>query len=146
MVDAGCVWFRFTAGSAKNPRPIPIPRRRALRRSKDGMVVDTKSDAIKNARKAVMEFTLIYAIPAHCPVCDKGGECDLQDWTFIDGPEDSRFTETKLFRPQHKLSSLIVLDFNRCILCKPCVRWTEEIADDDRLIYRDRGAWSSVGT
>ena len=135
----------ITAGSSRDPRPIPRPAASCLTEVQEGMVVDTISDKVKAIRKGMMELTLINH-PLDCPVCDKGGECDLQDLAYMYGREDSRLRDTKMFRPHHRLSSLITLDYNRCILCRRCVRWTEEVADDDLLVYMHRGAQSKVGT
>ncbi|MFH1676987.1 MAG: molybdopterin-dependent oxidoreductase [bacterium] len=129
--------------SESNPRPNPKPQPSCALPVLDGMVVETDSDRIRKIRKAILEFTLINH-PLDCPVCDKGGECDLQDLSYLYGPEDSRFRETKLFENHRNLSSLIVLDYNRCILCKRCVRWTKEVADDDRLIFTKRGAHTQI--
>jgi NADH-quinone oxidoreductase subunit G len=132
-------------GSSKDPRPIPRPAASCMTPVADGMAIETKNEKIKKFRMGIMEFTLINH-PLDCPVCDKGGECDLQDLAYLYGPEDSRLKEPKIFHPHHNLSRLIVLDYNRCILCKRCVRWTEEVADDDRLVFVERGAKTEVAT
>lgn len=131
--------------SDSNPNPIPRLQAACLMQVQPGMIVETKNDRVKAARKVIMEFTLVNH-PLDCPVCDKGGECDLQDLAYLYGSEDSRLKDPKMFFPHHALSSLITLDYNRCILCKRCVRWTEEIADDDRLIYMGRGAKTRIAT
>jgi NADH-quinone oxidoreductase subunit G len=132
-------------GSSKDPRPIPRPAASCMTTVVEGMAIETKNDKMSKFRRGIMEFTLINH-PLDCPVCDKGGECDLQDLTYLYGPEDSRLKDAKVFHPHHNLSSLIVLDYNRCILCKRCVRWTEEVADDDRLVFVERGAKTQVAT
>ncbi|MEO7993044.1 MAG: NADH-quinone oxidoreductase subunit NuoG [bacterium] len=111
----------------------------------EGMVVHTDNEKVRLAREGVLEFILV-SHPLDCPVCDKGGECDLQDQTFLYGRPDSRVVDVKRFKHDYDLSSTIKLDYNRCILCKRCVRFTEEIGDDDRLIFRDRGASTEIST
>ena len=91
---------------------------------KDGMVVHTQTDRVKTAQEAVVEFLLINH-PLDCPVCDKGGECPLQDISFGWGGGRSRFIEPKRhFEKPLALSPLIAIDRERCILCYRCVRFT----------------------
>src|SRR4051812_33484285 len=113
---------------------------------KDGMVVHTQTQRVHDAQRAVVEFLLINH-PLDCPVCDKGGECPLQDITYGWGPGTSRFIEPKRhFRKPLELSPLIAIDRERCILCYRCVRFSQEISEDYQLILRERGAHSYVGT
>ncbi|MGD0197266.1 MAG: NADH-quinone oxidoreductase subunit NuoG [Solirubrobacteraceae bacterium] len=113
---------------------------------KDGMVVHTRSERAKVAQEAVVEFLLINH-PLDCPVCDKGGECPLQDITFGWGGGTSRFIDPKRhFRKPLELSPLIAIDRERCILCYRCVRYSQEIAEDYQLVLLERGAHSFVGT
>ncbi|MFL5903193.1 MAG: 2Fe-2S iron-sulfur cluster-binding protein, partial [Solirubrobacteraceae bacterium] len=113
---------------------------------KDGMVVHTQTDRVRQAQQAVVEFLLVNH-PLDCPVCDKGGECPLQDITFGWGPGTSRFIEPKRhFRKPLEISPLIAIDRERCILCYRCVRYSQEIAEDYQLVLHDRGAQSFVGT
>src|SRR5919197_539156 len=113
---------------------------------KDGMVVHTQTERVHAAQRAVVEFLLINH-PLDCPVCDKGGECPLQDITYGWGPGTSRFIEPKRhFRKPLELSPLIAIDRERCILCYRCVRFSQEISEDYQLILRERGAHSYVGT
>jgi NADH-quinone oxidoreductase subunit G len=113
---------------------------------KDGMVVFTQTDRVKAAQHAVVEFLLINH-PLDCPVCDKGGECPLQDITFGWGGGRSRFIEPKRhFRKPLELSPLIAIDRERCILCYRCVRFSQEISEDHQLVLLERGAHSFVGT
>ena len=113
---------------------------------KDGMVVHTRSERAVVAQQAVVEFLLINH-PLDCPVCDKGGECPLQDITFGWGGGHSRFIEPKRhFRKPLELSPLIAIDRERCILCYRCVRFAQEISEDYQLILLERGAHSFVGT
>src|ERR1700758_960901 len=113
---------------------------------KDGMVVYTQSERVKIAQQSVVEFLLINH-PLDCPVCDKGGECPLQDITFGWGGGKSRFIDPKRhFVKPLALSPLIAIDRERCILCYRCVRFSQEIAEDWQLIFTERGAHTFVGT
>jgi NADH-quinone oxidoreductase subunit G len=113
---------------------------------KDGMVVHTQTARVHEAQRAVVEFLLINH-PLDCPVCDKGGECPLQDITYGWGPGTSRFIEPKRhFKKPLELSPLIAIDRERCILCYRCVRFSQELSEDYQLILHERGAHSYVGT
>jgi NADH-quinone oxidoreductase subunit G len=113
---------------------------------KDGMVVYTQTDRVKVAQQSVVEFLLINH-PLDCPVCDKGGECPLQDITFGWGSGISRFIEPKRhFVKPLELSPLIAIDRERCILCYRCVRFSQEISEDYQLVLLERGAESYVAT
>jgi NADH-quinone oxidoreductase subunit G len=113
---------------------------------RDGMVVFTQTDRVKEAQQAVVEFLLINH-PLDCPVCDKGGECPLQDITYGWGPGRSRFIEPKRhFVKPLALSPLIAIDRERCILCYRCVRFSQEISEDYQLVLQERGAHSFVST
>jgi NADH-quinone oxidoreductase subunit G len=113
---------------------------------KDGMVVHTQTDRVRHAQNAVVEFLLINH-PLDCPVCDKGGECPLQDITFGWGLGRSRFIEPKRhFVKPLALSPLIAIDRERCILCYRCVRFSQEVAEDYQLIFAERGAHTFVAT
>jgi len=113
---------------------------------KDGMVVHTQSERVKTAQRAVVEFLLINH-PLDCPVCDKGGECPLQDITFGWGAGISRFVEPKRhFVKPLELSPTIAIDRERCILCYRCVRFSQEISEDHQLVLLERGAHSYVST
>ncbi len=113
---------------------------------KDGMVVYTQSERVRTAQQAVVEFLLINH-PLDCPVCDKGGECPLQDITFGWGAGISRFVEPKRhFVKPLELSPLIAIDRERCILCYRCVRFSQEVAEDYQLVLLERGAHSYVST
>ena len=95
---------------------------------KDGMVVHTQTDRVHQAQRAVVEFLLINH-PLDCPVCDKGGECPLQDITYGWGPGTSRFIEPKRhFKKPLELSPLIAIDRERCILCYRCTRFSENVS------------------
>jgi len=113
---------------------------------KDGMVVHTQTDRVHWAQNSIVEFLLVNH-PLDCPVCDKGGECPLQDITFGWGLGRSRFIEPKRhFEKPLALSPLIAIDRERCILCYRCVRFSQEISEDYQLIFTERGAHTFVGT
>ncbi len=113
---------------------------------KDGMVVHTQTDRVRHAQNAVVEFLLINH-PLDCPVCDKGGECPLQDITFGWGLGRSRMIEPKRhFQKPLALSPLVAIDRERCILCYRCVRFSQEVAEDYQLVFAERGADSYVAT
>ncbi len=113
---------------------------------KDGMVVNTTSDRVKTAQNAVVEFLLVNH-PLDCPVCDKGGECPLQDISYGWGGGKSRFIEPKRhFRKPLELSPLVAIDRERCILCYRCVRFSQEIAEDHQLVFLERADHTYVGT
>ena len=113
---------------------------------RDGMVVHTRTDQVKHAQSAVVEFLLVNH-PLDCPVCDKGGECPLQDITQGWGPGQSRVIDEKRhFEKPIELSPLVAIDRERCILCYRCVRFSQEIAEDDQLQVLDRGDRSFIGT
>jgi NADH-quinone oxidoreductase subunit G len=113
---------------------------------KDGMVVHTQTERVRHAQNAVVEFLLVNH-PLDCPVCDKGGECPLQDITFGWGLGRSRFIEPKRhFVKPLALSPVIAIDRERCILCYRCVRFSQEISEDYQLVFEERGAHTFVGT
>ncbi|MGH9682930.1 MAG: NADH-quinone oxidoreductase subunit NuoG [Candidatus Acidiferrales bacterium] len=109
----------------------------------DGMVVKTTTDQVHGARKNMLEF-LLANHPLDCPVCDKGGECELQDMTFRYGLDHSRFTEEKLHYPEEKWSPLIYYDAPRCILCFRCVRVCDEGMDVKALGVGARAVQSVI--
>jgi NADH-quinone oxidoreductase subunit G len=109
----------------------------------EGMVVRTDSDQVRAARKMMLEF-LLTNHPLDCPVCDKGGECELQDMVFRYGADTSRFVEEKIHRPEEKWSDLVYYDAPRCILCFRCVRVCDEGMDVKALGVGMRGANSII--
>jgi NADH-quinone oxidoreductase subunit G len=112
----------------------------------DGMRVDTQAPEVKKAQDGVLEFLLINH-PLDCPVCDKGGECPLQDQTLHFGPGESRFVEEKRhFEKPINVSDLVLLDRERCILCDRCTRFAKEIAGDPLIHFIDRGNATQVNT
>ncbi|HEV3232574.1 MAG TPA: molybdopterin-dependent oxidoreductase, partial [Candidatus Dormibacteraeota bacterium] len=112
----------------------------------DGMVVNTGTPDVLKAREGVLEFLLINH-PLDCPVCDKGGECDLQDFSFYHGVGQSRFIEEKLKYPKPvPLSERILLDMERCVLCERCVRYFDEVTEESELVLLNRGVHTMIGT
>lgn len=109
----------------------------------DGMVVKTDTPSVHKARKDMIEF-LLSNHPLDCPVCDKGGECELQDMTFRYGLDKTRFVEEKLHYPEEKWSPLVYYDAPRCILCFRCVRVCDEGMDVKALGVGSRGVHSVI--
>src|SRR6202789_907460 len=109
----------------------------------EGMVVKSDTEQVHNARKNMIEF-LLSNHPHDCPVCDKGGECELQDMTFRYGLDHSRFTEEKLHWPEEKWSPLVYYDAPRCIMCFRCVRVCDEGMDVKALGVAQRGVNSVI--
>jgi NADH-quinone oxidoreductase subunit G len=113
---------------------------------RDGMVVHTRTEQVKEAQNAVVEFLLVNH-PLDCPVCDKGGECPLQDISMGWGPDRNRMVDQKRhFEKPVPLSPLIAIDRERCILCYRCVRFSQEVSEDSQLQLLERGDRSYVGT
>jgi NADH-quinone oxidoreductase subunit G len=114
----------------------------------EGMVINTSATSAKAAegQEATLEFILVNH-PLDCPVCDKGGECPLQDLTFRHGPGNTRMSFAKLTVDKPiPVSPLIALDRERCILCYRCTRFSEDVAEDGLLIARNRGAHTEIAT
>ncbi len=111
----------------------------------EGMVVKTKTPTVIKQQQGLLEFLLVNH-PLDCPVCDRGGECPLQDTTFKFGPGASRYVEAKRhFVKPLALSDKVLLDRERCIQCLRCVRFTNEISRDDQLGILHRGAHAEIG-
>src|SRR6266403_1844318 len=108
-----------------------------------GMVVRTGTEQVHQARKAMLEF-LLANHPLDCPVCDKGGECELQDMVFTYGADKSRFAEEKRHQPEQKWSEAVYYDAPRCILCFRCVRVCDEGMDVKALGVGQRGSQSVI--
>ncbi len=106
----------------------------------DGMAVRTNTAPVEEARRSIIEF-LLTSHPLDCPICDKGGECPLQNLTMAYGPGQSRFPVESKFHNEKRvpLGDLIMLDRERCIQCSRCVRFQDEIADDHVLGFQARG-------
>ena len=110
----------------------------------EGMVVDTISPEVKQAQNGILEFLLINH-PLDCPICDRGGECPLQNMTFQYGPGVTRFVDEKRHFPKAvPISDYVVLDRERCIQCARCTRFTEEISGDGELAIEQRGNASII--
>ena len=111
-----------------------------------GMQVDTRSERTRKAQDGVLEMLLVNH-PLDCSVCDKGGECPLQDQTMTFGPGESRFIEEKrLFLKPIPVNSNVYLDRERCILCDRCTRFADQVAGDRLIHFLDRGARTQVNT
>jgi NADH dehydrogenase/NADH:ubiquinone oxidoreductase subunit G len=126
----------------------PKPQAACTLTAADGMVVRTAltSEMARDAQNGTLEFILVNH-PLDCPVCDKGGECPLQDLTFRYGPGNTRMTFPKrTFEKPIPISPLIALDRERCILCYRCTRFSEEVAEDGQLVAVNRGAQSVIAT
>ncbi|HUP68744.1 MAG TPA: NADH-quinone oxidoreductase subunit NuoG [Acidimicrobiales bacterium] len=112
----------------------------------DGQEVITTSDKVKKAQDGVLEFLLVNH-PLDCPVCDKGGECPLQDQTLAYGPGETRFVEEKRhWAKPIALSDLVYLDRERCIQCDRCTRFADEVAGDPLIEFKGRGDHIEVAT
>ncbi|HEX8473588.1 MAG TPA: molybdopterin-dependent oxidoreductase [Pyrinomonadaceae bacterium] len=111
----------------------------------DGMVVTTESEEIEKAQRGMVEF-LLANHPLDCPVCDRGGECELQEMVFDWGGLEERFTERKNYYPEKFLSPIVANDPQRCILCKRCTRVCDEWMGEDAIEAGGRGANTVIGT
>src|SRR6266550_2126811 len=126
----------------------PKPQAGCTLTAQEGMVVKTArtSEMARVAQNATLEFILVNH-PLDCPVCDKGGECPLQDLTFRYGPGNTRMTFPKrTFEKPIPISPLIALDRERCILCYRCTRFSSDVAEDGQLVALNRGAQSVIAT
>jgi NADH-quinone oxidoreductase subunit G len=111
-----------------------------------GMVVNTQSPAALRAQEGIIEL-LLAQHPLDCPVCDKGGECPLQDQSFSHGPGESRYVEEKRhFEKPIPISDLVLLDRERCILCDRCTRFADEVAGDALIHFTSRGNETQITT
>ena len=130
---------------------IDTPRGKALVPScttqvSEELSVETESDTVKKAQEGVLEFLLINH-PLDCPICDKAGECPLQDQTMAYGPGESRFIEEKRhFEKPIPVSDIVLLDRERCILCARCTRFSDEISGDPLIEFIQRGNKTQVNT
>jgi NADH-quinone oxidoreductase subunit G len=132
---------------AGNGRPIPKPQASCTLPVAPGMVVKTQatSSVADKAQQGIMEFLLINH-PLDCPVCDKGGECPLQNQAMSNGRGESRFLEQKrTFVKPINISAQVLLDRERCVLCARCTRFSEQIAGDPFIALIERGALQQVG-
>jgi NADH-quinone oxidoreductase subunit G len=130
-----------------NIEKFPKPQPACATVAGDGMVVRTDLPEVTKLREGMLEFLLLNH-PLDCPVCDRGGECDLQDFTFRYGPGISRFpiTEKVHFKKAIPLSEHIELDQERCILCWRCVRYYDEITGEKEIVLLQRGVDTLVST
>jgi len=129
-------------------KPMPKPQASCTMTVADGMVVKTQhtSHVADKAQQGVMELLLINH-PLDCPVCDKGGECPLQNQAMSNGRTDSRFVDAKRTFPKPiAITSQVLLDRERCVLCQRCTRFDEEIAGDNFIDLLERGADQQIGT
>ncbi len=110
----------------------------------EGQIVHVHSEKSLDARKGVLEMLLINH-PLDCPICDQSGECELQDYTFQEGREDSRYREPKRFNPAEDFGGDVIYVPNRCILCTRCVRFMDDIAHDPALNVSERGDRALIG-
>ena len=111
----------------------------------DGMIVTTQSEEIEKAQRGMTEF-LLANHPLDCPVCDRGGECELQEMTFDWGGLEERFTEKKNYYAERYLSPMVANDPQRCILCKRCTRVCDEWMGEEAIEAGGRGAHTVIGT
>jgi len=125
----------------KAPKPMPACATPVM----DGMKISTRSDYAKNAQRAVMEFLLINH-PLDCPICDQGGECELQDVALEYGRGVSRFSEKKRVVRDKDFGALIASDMTRCIHCTRCVRFLQHIAGFKEMGGMGRGENVEIGT
>jgi NADH-quinone oxidoreductase subunit G len=125
----------------RSPKPVASCAMPAA----EGMVVRTDSPMVHKARRGVLEILLINH-PLDCPICDQGGECDLQDLTLFYGPDHSRFAENKRSVTEKELGPLISTHMTRCIHCTRCIRFATEIAGIEELGATGRGEHMEVGT
>ncbi|HEX9607850.1 MAG TPA: molybdopterin-dependent oxidoreductase [Gemmatimonadaceae bacterium] len=110
----------------------------------EGQVVRVYSEKSLDARKGVLEMLLINH-PLDCPICDQSGECELQDYTYQEGREDSRYREPKRFNPAEDFGGDVIYVPNRCILCTRCVRFMDDVAHDPTLNVSERGDRALIG-
>jgi len=112
----------------------------------EGQVVHTATQSVKKAQEGMLELTLANH-PLDCPVCDKGGECPLQDQAFSHGPGESRYIEEKRhYEKPIPISDLVLLDRERCILCDRCTRFADQVAGDPLIVFSGRGNTMQIST
>ena len=135
---------------AGNGRGFPKPQASCTITVAEGMVVNTQatSPVADKAQQGIMEFLLINH-PLDCPVCDKGGECPLQNQAMSNGRGETRFSATggvkRTFPKPINISAQVLLDRERCVLCARCTRFSEQIAGDPFIALIERGALQQVG-
>jgi NADH-quinone oxidoreductase subunit G len=137
---------KVTAGSAKDPRPMPKLVASCVTPVQDGMVVEnTLSPQVQEARKGIVEMLLINH-PLDCPVCDQAGECDLQNLSYAHGTSGTRYEEERRTFERVDIGPLIQLHMNRCILCYRCVYTADQITDNRVHGVLGRGDAAEIGT
>ncbi len=135
---------------AGNGRPFPKPQASCTLPVAEGMVVNTQttSEVAAKAQEGILEFLLVNH-PLDCPVCDKGGECPLQNQAMSNGPGESRFAASggvkRTFPKPINISAQVLLDRERCVLCARCTRFSEQVAGDPFIAMIERGALQQVG-
>jgi NADH-quinone oxidoreductase subunit G len=135
---------------AGNGRPMPKPQASCTVPVAEGMVVNTQatSEVADKAQQGIMEFLLVNH-PLDCPVCDKGGECPLQNQAMSNGRGESRFAASggvkRTFPKPINISAQVLLDRERCVLCARCTRFSEQVAGDPFIALLERGALQQVG-
>jgi len=142
-----CLVEVATPGPDGSLRPMPKPMTSCTTTVSDGMAVKTQhtSPMAEQAQRGQMEFLLINH-PLDCPVCDKGGECPLQNQAMSTGRSTSRFEDIKRTYPKPvKISSQVLLDRERCVLCTRCTRFADQIAGDPFIALVERGAMQQIG-
>jgi NADH dehydrogenase (ubiquinone) Fe-S protein 1 len=126
---------------AKAPKPVAS----CAMPAGPGMRVKTSTELVQKAREGIMEFLLINH-PLDCPICDQGGECDLQEQSILFGSDVGRFVESKRAVSDKNLGPLVKTVMTRCIHCTRCVRYAKEICGTDDLGMTGRGNASEIGT
>jgi NADH-quinone oxidoreductase subunit G len=145
MIDRGTGQPILDENGQPKMQFMPKPETACTNPVSDGMVVLTQSEKAKDAQRGIIEF-LLTSHPLDCPICDKGGECPLQNLTMEHGPGKSRFLyDDKLHMKKHvPLGGLIFLDRERCILCGRCVRFQDQVAGEAVLAINERGRGSEI--
>ncbi|MEP7161474.1 MAG: NADH-quinone oxidoreductase subunit G [Dermatophilaceae bacterium] len=142
-----CLVEVWTAGPDNSLRPMPKPQVACTTMVSEGMAVATQqtSPVADKAQKGMLEFLLINH-PLDCPVCDKGGECPLQNQSLSHGTATSRFDDVKrTFAKPVNISAQVLLDRERCVLCQRCTRFSDQIAGDPFIALVERGAMQQIG-
>ena len=141
-----CLVECASVGPDGSVRKMPKPQAACTMPASEGLIIETNTERVIKDRKAILEFLLINH-PLDCPVCDRGGECPLQNNTLFYGPPTSRYIEEKRHYPKaYPLSDYVTFDRERCIQCARCTRFSEDISGDAQLGLLKRGADVEVGT
>jgi NADH-quinone oxidoreductase subunit G len=141
----GCL-VKVTAGSEKDPRPMPKLVPSCITQVQDGMIVEnTINEQVLETRKGIVEFLLLNH-PLDCPVCDQAGECHLQDFSFEHGVDKTRTVEERNTFEPVDLGPYIKLNMNRCILCYRCVYTADQITDGRVHGVMHRGDHAEIST